>query len=155
MWGGGGLARTRQRTVARSDVAVHWAAEAVAMTPRQCRHRPTTLQATPYLNSEHEHSVSTKSWIFIWEQMERRSMTYFYHRCKNFFYVFLFWSRFYVFNVFLFSRRFFIWKNVGKVQSGKQINKKHFQNDSNETELWFMCRIELQALAGIWNSMGS
>jgi len=29
-------------------------------------------------------------------------------------------------NVFYFS------KNVGKVQSGKQINKKHFQNNSNE-----------------------
>jgi len=42
-----------------------------------------------------------------------------------------------------------------KVQSGKQINKKHFQNNSNEIDLWFMCRIELQALAWIWNSMDS
>ena len=33
-------------------------------------------------------------------------------------------------------------KNVGKVQSGKQINKKHFQNNSNEIDLWFMCRID-------------
>jgi len=41
-------------------------------------------------------------------------------------------------NVFLFSKRFVIFKNVGKVQSGKQINKKHFQNNS-----------KLQALAGI------
>jgi len=24
---------------------------------------------------------------------------------------------------------------VGKVQSGKQVNKKHFQNNSNETDL--------------------
>jgi len=41
-----------------------------------------------------------------------------------------------VFNVFfLFSERFFIFKNVGKVQSGKQINKKHFQNNSNEIDL--------------------
>ena len=40
-------------------------------------------------------------------------------------------------------------------QSGKQINMKHFQNNSNEIDLWFMYRIELQALAGIWNSMGS
>ena len=39
------------------------------------------------------------------------------------------------FDVFLFSKRFFIFKNVGKVQSGKQINKKHFQNNSNETDL--------------------
>ena len=29
----------------------------------------------------------------------------------------------------------FILKNVGKVQNGKQINKKHFQNNSNETNL--------------------
>jgi len=30
---------------------------------------------------------------------------------------------------------FFIYKkNVGKVQSGKQINKKHFQNNSNEIQ---------------------
>ena len=41
------------------------------------------------------------------------------------------------FNVFLFSKRCFFKKNVGKVQSGKQINKKHFQNNSNETDLWF------------------
>jgi len=38
-----------------------------------------------------------------------------------------------VFNVFLFSKRFF--KNVGKVHSGKQVNKKHFQNNSNEIDL--------------------
>jgi len=50
---------------------------------------------------------------------------------------FLFWSRFfYVFNVFLIFKRFFYFKkNVGKVQSGKQINKKHFQNNSNEINL--------------------
>jgi len=36
---------------------------------------------------------------------------------------------------FLFSERFLFLKNVGKVQSGKQINKKHFQNNSNETDL--------------------
>jgi len=35
---------------------------------------------------------------------------------------------------------FFIFKkNVGKVQSGNQINKKHFQNNSNKTDLWFFC----------------
>jgi len=39
------------------------------------------------------------------------------------------------FNVFLFSKRFFILKNVGKVLSGKQINKKHFQTNSNEIDL--------------------
>jgi len=44
---------------------------------------------------------------------------------------------FYFLNVFLFL------KNVGKVERGKQINKKHFQNNSNEIDL------ELQALAGI------
>ena len=35
---------------------------------------------------------------------------------------------------FLFSKRI-LFKNVGKVQSGKQINKKHFQNNSNEIDL--------------------
>ena len=44
------------------------------------------------------------------------------HRCKN------------VFNVFLIFQTFFYLKNVGKVQSGKQINKKHFQNCSNEIQ---------------------
>jgi len=40
------------------------------------------------------------------------------------------------FNVFLFSKRYFYFKkNVGKVQSGKQINKKHFQNNSNEIDV--------------------
>ena len=53
---------------------------------------------------------------------------------KNVYTFFLFWSRFYVFNVFLFSKRFLFLKNVGKVQSGKQINKKHFQNKSNEIQ---------------------
>ena len=42
---------------------------------------------------------------------------------------------FYVFNVFLFSKRLLFLKNVGKVQSGKQINKKHFQNNSNENSM--------------------
>jgi len=40
-------------------------------------------------------------------------------------------------NVFLFSKRFLFSKNVGKVQSGKQSNKKHFQNNSNKIDLWF------------------
>jgi len=35
----------------------------------------------------------------------------------------------------LFSDRFLFLKNVGKVQSGKQINKEHFQNTSNEIDL--------------------
>jgi len=32
------------------------------------------------------------------------------------------------FYVFLFSKRFLFLTNVGKVRSGKQINKKHFEN---------------------------
>ena len=41
----------------------------------------------------------------------------------------------YFFNVFYFPNVFYF-KNVGKVQqSGKQINKKHFQNSSNEIDL--------------------
>ena len=42
---------------------------------------------------------------------------------------FLLWSRF-----FYFPNVFYL-KNVAKVQSGKQINKKHFQNNSNEIDL--------------------
>jgi len=59
------------------------------------------------------------------------------HRCKKtFFNVFLFWSRFLRFlTFFYFSNVFLFLKNVGKVQSGKQINKKHFQNNSNEIDL--------------------
>jgi len=49
--------------------------------------------------------------------------------------VFTFFYFGHVFNVFLFSKRFYFKKNVGKVQSGKQINKKPFQNNSNETDL--------------------
>jgi len=40
------------------------------------------------------------------------------------------------FNVFFyFPNVFILKKNVGKVQSGKQINKKHFKNNSNEIDL--------------------
>jgi len=39
---------------------------------------------------------------------------------------------FVTFLTFLFSKRFLFKKNAGKVQSGKQINKKHFQNNTNE-----------------------
>jgi len=52
---------------------------------------------------------------------------------KKVFYVFLFWSRF-LRCFFYFSNVFLFLKNVGKVQSGKQINKKHFQNNSNEIQ---------------------
>jgi len=59
-----------------------------------------------------------------------------YHRCKKtvlrFFY---FGHVFYVFNVFFNFPNVFLLKNVGKVHSGKQINKKHFQNNSNEIDL--------------------
>jgi len=40
-----------------------------------------------------------------------------------------------VFTFFYFPNVFLFLKNAGKVQSGKQINKKHFQNNSNETDL--------------------
>ena len=54
---------------------------------------------------------------------------------KSFFNVFfILVTFFYVFNVFYFPNVFCL-KNVGKVQSGKQINKKHFQNNSNEIDL--------------------
>ena len=51
---------------------------------------------------------------------------------KTFLYVFYYGH---VFNVhFIFQTFFLFFKNVGKVQSGKQINKKHFQNNSNEIQ---------------------
>jgi len=54
---------------------------------------------------------------------------------NNFFYVFYI-GHFLRFKVFFIFQTFFIFKkNVGKVQSGKQINKKHFQNNSNEIDL--------------------
>jgi len=57
---------------------------------------------------------------------------------KNFGHVFCVFDVFYFPNVSLFL------KNAGKVQSGKQINKKHFQNNSNEIDLWLFsvaCRM--------------
>jgi len=58
------------------------------------------------------------------------------HRCKTFLRFFLNFGHVLTFlTFFLFSKRFLIFfKNVGKVQSGKQINKKHFQNNSNEIQ---------------------
>ena len=55
---------------------------------------------------------------------------------KNVFYVFFILVTFFTFFIF---QTFSILKNVGKVQSGKQINKKHFQNNSNEIDLCFFC----------------
>jgi len=41
----------------------------------------------------------------------------------------------------------FLKSQVGKVQSSKQVNKKHFQNNSNEIDLWFSvaCRMTWNA----------
>jgi len=39
-----------------------------------------------------------------------------------------------MFLTFIYLKNFFYLKNVGKVESGKQINKKHFENNSNEIE---------------------
>jgi len=58
-----------------------------------------------------------------------------FHRCKNVFYVFFILVTFLrFFNVSHFPNIFLIFKNIGKVQSGKQINKRHFQNNSNEID---------------------
>jgi len=59
-------------------------------------------------------------------------------RCKNVFLRFFLNSghvflRF--FGVFYFPDVFLFLKNVGKVQSGKQVNKKHFRHNSNEIDL--------------------
>jgi len=54
------------------------------------------------------------------------------YTCKKTFTFFILATFFYVFLIF---QTFFLFlKNVGKVQSGKQINKKHFQNDMNYTK---------------------
>jgi len=58
-----------------------------------------------------------------------------YHRRKKTFFTFFILVTFLRFLRFLFSKRFLFLENVGKVQSCKQINKKHFQNNSNEI-LW-------------------
>jgi len=60
------------------------------------------------------------------------------HRCKKRFFMFFlnFGHVFYVFQCFFYFPNVFYLKNVGKVQSCKQINKKHFQNNSNEIDLW-------------------
>ena len=50
------------------------------------------------------------------------------------FYICYFGHVFTFFNVY-FPNVFYLKKNVGKVQSSKQINKKHFQNNSNEIDL--------------------
>jgi len=39
------------------------------------------------------------------------------------------------FLMFFFNFPNVFFKNVGKVQSGKQVNKKRFQNNSNEIDL--------------------
>jgi len=57
------------------------------------------------------------------------------HRCKNVFYVFFYFGHVFTFLTFFIFQRYFILKNVEKVQSGKQISKKHFQNNSNEIDL--------------------
>jgi len=53
---------------------------------------------------------------------------------KRFLRLFYFGHVFTFFNVFFIFQTFLFLKNVGKVQSGKQINKKHFQNNSNEIQ---------------------
>jgi len=59
------------------------------------------------------------------------------HRCKKSFNVFFILVTFLRFLTFFIFQRFLFFLNVGKVQSGKQINKKPFQNNSNQIDLWF------------------
>jgi len=55
---------------------------------------------------------------------------------KTFFTLFYFGHVFtFLMFFFIFQTFFYFYKNVGKVQSGKQTNKKHFQNNSNEIGL--------------------
>jgi len=50
----------------------------------------------------------------------------------TFFFILVTFLRFLTF--FYFPNVFYL-KNLGKVQSGKQVNRKHFQNNSNEIDL--------------------
>jgi len=52
---------------------------------------------------------------------------------KNVF-TFVYFGHVFTFLTFFIFQTFFIFKNVGKVQSCKQINKKHFQKNNNEIE---------------------
>jgi len=55
---------------------------------------------------------------------------------KKVFFAFFYFGHVFTFLTFFIFQTFFLFlKNVGKVQSGKQINKKHFQNNSNEIDL--------------------
>jgi len=56
------------------------------------------------------------------------------HRRKNVFNVFFILVTFVTFLTFFYFPNFLFLKSVGKVQSGKQINKKHFQNNNNEIQ---------------------
>jgi len=68
-------------------------------------------------------------------------------RCKKILRFFILVT-FFTFLTFFSQTCLFLKKNVGKVQSGKQINKKHFQNNSNEIDLWFFCY--LLCLTHVW-----
>ena len=64
---------------------------------------------------------------------------------KNVFNVFFYFGHVFTFlTFFYFPNVFFIFtKSVGKVWSGKQqINKKHFQNNSNKIDLIFLLHVE-------------
>ena len=78
------------------------------------------------------------------------------YKCKKRLFAFLkFWLRVLRFlNFFYFPNVFFIFlKNVGKVQSGKQINKKHFQNNSNEIAQYrrFHCQLKTTTVSAKLN----
>jgi len=51
------------------------------------------------------------------------------------FFTFFYFGHLFTFLTFLYFPNVFYLKNVGKVQSGKQMNKKHFQTNSNEVDL--------------------
>jgi len=58
-----------------------------------------------------------------WKDLQKRKDSI-SHRYKNVLLRFLFWSRFLTFLTFFYFPNVFYLKYVGKVQSGKQINKK-------------------------------
>jgi len=93
------------------------------MQMHQCPNQPVLARSTR-ASIDGRHKIANR--IFS-EDFAYRNLN---HRCKKRF--FYFGHVFTFFNVFYFPNVFLFLKNVGKVQSGKQINKKHFQYNSNE-----------------------
>jgi len=120
-----------------SEATGHWTVKAIGRS-----HSTATLRSEPTTRQRRRRVLASESQFAPARHgYDTDCMVCFVHRCKK---TFLrlkkkFWSRFFTFLTFFNFPNVFFLKNVGKVQIGKQINKKHFQNNSNEMDLWFLC----------------